>query len=310
MWRSRLSRAAIRVRNGPATRRRTSRTRRRACPRTHRASTGTATSRPLLSNNPYLLAQLSDPHVRAASDDGIAARQLSAAVNALLEFDPLPGAVLLTGDLAEHGGPVEYALVRELLEPLPMPVYVLPGNHDGRAALREAFELPGSGDEPVRYTVQCGPLRVVVCDTTVPGRDEGRLGPEALAWLDGELGVDGVTPTIVAMHQPPLFTGVPPMDAICLPPDDCAGLAEIFGRHPTVQRVVCGHVHGAMYSVLGGVGVFTAPSTYLQMELDFQADDIRLSSNPPGYALHVWAGDSLTTHVQPVAHGATQPHRR
>src|SRR5690348_11106491 len=161
MWRSRPSRAVIRVHNGPETRLRTSPTRRRACLRTHQASTGTATSRPLLSNNPYLLAQLSDPHVRAESDDGHAARALSAAVKALLEFDPLPGAVLVTGDLAEHGGPVEYALVRELLEPLSMPVYVLPGNHDGRAALREAFDVPGSGEEPFRYSVQCGPLRVV-----------------------------------------------------------------------------------------------------------------------------------------------------
>jgi Icc protein len=268
------------------------------------------TGRPALSNSPYLLAQLSDPHVRIDSDDGDAARSLAAAVKALLEVDPLPGAMLLTGDLVEHGHPDEYAHVRELLSPLPMPVHVLPGNHDDRGALRAAFGLPGSGDEPLRYSVQCGPLRIVVCDTTLPGRDEGRLGEAMLQWLDGELGVDARTPTVIAMHQPPLVTGVEPMDAICLPPEDRAGLADVLSRHPTVLRVVCGHVHRAMFSVLGGIGIFTAPSTYLQMELNFRAESIKLAKEPPGYALHLWKDGGLTTHVVPVVHAAVQPHRR
>ena len=269
------------------------------------------TGRRALSSSPFLLAQLSDPHVRVDADAGdAAARRLSAAVEALLEVDPQPGAVLVSGDLVEHGDAAEYARVRELLAPLPMPVHVLPGNHDVRGALRAAFDLPGSGEEPVRYSVQCGPVRVVVCDTTVPGHDEGRLGGAMLEWLDGELGIDGVTPTIIAMHQPPLVTGVPPMDAICLPAEDCAGLADVLSRHPTVQRVVCGHVHRAMYSVLGGVGIFTAPSTYLQMELDFHAETIKLAKEPPAFVLHLWSGGTLTTHVQPVAHAAVEPHRR
>jgi 3',5'-cyclic AMP phosphodiesterase CpdA len=228
----------------------------------------------------------------------------------VLEVDPLPGAVLLTGDLAEHGAAPEYERVRELLEPLPMPVHVLPGNHDDRVVMRSVFDVPGADAEPFRYAVQCGPLRVVVVDTTLPGRDEGRLGAAALEWLDGELGVDAVTPTVVAMHQPPLRTGVPPMDVICLPPDDCDGLASVLGRHPTVHRVVCGHVHRAIFAVLGGVGIFTAPSTYLQMELDFRATSIRLASEPAGFALHMWDGESLSTHVQPVVHGSVEPHRR
>jgi 3',5'-cyclic AMP phosphodiesterase CpdA len=192
-----------------------------------------------------------------------------------------------------------------------MPVHVLPGNHDDRGAMRAVFGLPGAGGEPVRYSERCGPLRLVVCDTTLPGRDEGRLGPEALEWLDGELGRDGVTPTVVAMHQPPLVTGVPPMDEICLPAEDRRGLADLVGRHPTVQRIVCGHVHRAVYAVLGGVGVFTAPSTFLQLELDFRAPGgLKLVTEPPGFALHLWTDGGITTHVQPVAHGVVEPRRR
>jgi 3',5'-cyclic AMP phosphodiesterase CpdA len=236
---------------------------------------------------------------------------LTAAVAAVRELDPRPTAVLVSGDLAEHGATGEYELVRELLAPLTMPVYVLPGNHDDRAAMRSVFRLPGAGGDPVRYSFRCGPLRVVVCDTTVPGRDDGRLEPDALEWLDGELGIDGVTPTVIAMHQPPLVTGVPPMDEMCLPAADRAGLADVVARHSTVQRIVAGHVHRPMYSVLGGAGVFTAPSTYLQLGLDFRSrSGIKLTTEPPGFALHLWTGEALTTHVLPVAHGSVEPHRR
>ena len=47
--------------------------------------------------------------------------------------------MLLTGDLTETGDPRAYARLRELLAPLAMDVHPIPGNHDDRDALREAF---------------------------------------------------------------------------------------------------------------------------------------------------------------------------
>src|SRR4051794_3048444 len=101
-----------------------------------------------------MLAQLSDPHVRlgAGEAESIAAlRHAVAAVNAL---DPAPDATLVSGDLADAGDPREYALVKELLEPLTMPVHVLPGNHDDVPNLQRVFG-------PVEYEVDAGPLRLV-----------------------------------------------------------------------------------------------------------------------------------------------------
>jgi len=43
--------------------------------------------------------------------------------------------VLATGDLTDSGRAEEYAHLRELLAPLPMTVYFIPGNHDERGAL-------------------------------------------------------------------------------------------------------------------------------------------------------------------------------
>ena len=62
-----------------------------------------------------ILAQLSDPHVRLPPEDEGSGAALEAAVRAVLALDPLPDAVVVTGDLADGAAPAEYERVRELL---------------------------------------------------------------------------------------------------------------------------------------------------------------------------------------------------
>src|SRR6266404_9436716 len=114
-----------------------------------------------------ILAQLSDPHIVAAGKLFRCPMQGTApdAERARLEFDtapylaravaslnalvPRPDVTVVTGDLVDHGEPDEYEQLRHLLAPLSMPVFVIPGNHDAREPLREAFRdaryLPAEG---------------------------------------------------------------------------------------------------------------------------------------------------------------------
>lgn len=251
-----------------------------------------------------LLAQISDPHIGIGSGDREPARRLEAVVAAVAALDPVPDAVVATGDLAQHGSPAEYERVRELLAPLRMPVHVLPGNHDDRDALRAAL-LPGEPPGPsgfVQYVRRVGPLRLVVCDTTVPGQDGGRICPERMDWLAGELAGDRETPTVIAMHHPPLVTGIRAMDAIGLDDPTRAELDDILWLAPNIRRVLAGHVHRAILATSGGCPVFTCPSTDVAIGLDL-ADGAELSvrDEPPAFALHLTVGGGLTTHVQPVA---------
>jgi Icc protein len=238
-----------------------------------------------------ILAQLSDPHLLVDGDDRGAARALTAAVDALLELRPAPDAVLVSGDLGERGGPEEYALARELLAPLPMPVHVIPGNHDGVAALAEAFGTPTS------YTADVGAWALVACDTTLPGRMEGSLD---LEWLERQVEAASGRPVVIAMHHPPLLTGITVLDDIGLPAAQRAALGELLARHPHVRRVVAGHVHRAAFAVLGGCGVVTAPSTNLQPRLEIGARAFDFRPEPPGFLLHVDVGGELVSHVQPL----------
>jgi 3',5'-cyclic AMP phosphodiesterase CpdA len=249
---------------------------------------------------PFVLAHVSDPHIGADWAGGDPVARFAAAVDSVRAVCPRPEAVLVTGDLSDNASDAEYGQVRDLLAPLEAPLYVAPGNHDDRRALRRNFGVPGAGSEPVQYSVDLGQLRLVVLDTTRPGEVPGSLDAERLDWLDAELAAAPELPTLVAMHHPPLLTGVPAWDELGLPVADQRALAKVIERHRQVRRLVAGHVHRVMTGDLAGRPVLTVPSTYVQTRLEFGSEDVELAAEPAGFAFHAVLDGTLVSHVQPV----------
>ena len=190
--------------------------------------------------------------------------------------------------------------MRELLAPLQAPLFVLPGNHDDRRALHRHFGVPGADGEPVQYSMDLGPLRLVVLDTTRPGEDPGALDTERLGWLAAELATAPEAPTLLAMHHPPLVTGVPVWDELGLPAADRRALGAVLERHPQVRRIVAGHVHRTITANLAGRAVLTVPSTYVQTRLNFGSQEIELAAEPAGFAMHAVLDGEVVSHLQPV----------
>jgi Icc protein len=249
-------------------------------------------------SRPFLLAQISDLHLGERPRDGVKPKRcLRAVVAALAALPDRPDAILVSGDLAEHGKPTEYRLAAEEIGRLGIPICVLPGNHDDRATMRESFGIPGEGDAPIDYTVDFGPLRLVVVDSTIPGEDRGDFGPGRLERLDAELAASP-KPAIVAMHHPPLTTAMADWDGVNLPPPERRALAAVIGRHPQVKAIVAGHLHRVTTSTLAGRPVLAAPSTYLQARPDFGAETIDLYAGPPGYAIHALQDGELSTQIE------------
>lgn len=249
--------------------------------------------------SPTLLVQLSDLHVGANEYGFDPVPHLGAVVAAVRALPNRPDAVLVSGDLTDDGAEEGYRLVCELLAGLDAPLWVLPGNHDDRGRLRSAFDLPGEGDEPVRYSVDIGDLRLVVFDSNVPGQDPGRYDTEQLRWLDAELGAEPGRPTLLALHHPPLATGIREWDEINLEDGQRPLLAEVVSRHPQVQAIVGGHLHRIAASALAGVPVLAVPSTYLQARPDYETEGVELMPHP-GFALHVLRDGELASQVQSV----------
>jgi Icc protein len=252
---------------------------------------------------PVLLAQLSDLHLGASWEGVDPQPRLEQVIEAVRALPNPVDAVVVSGDLTADGGEEDSLLARRLLDRFEVPVHVLPGNHDLRAPLRRAFELPGDGDEPIDYSVAVGELRLVILDSIVPGEDRGAFGAEQLHWLDEELSKKPERPAILAMHHPPLATGVPEWDAINLVVSEREALAEVVARHPQLRAIVGGHLHRVASSALAGCPVLSAPSTYLQAlpdfePADFEDDDAVVWTDPPGFALHVLLDGELSSQVE------------
>lgn len=249
---------------------------------------------------PFLLAQISDPHIGAQWNDADPDECLRRAVEAIQALPDRPDALLVSGDLTDNGAPEEYRRVRDLLAPLDLVPHVLPGNHDLRGPLREEFGLPGRDEEPVSYAADLGPLRLVCLDSTIPGAEGGSLDGGRVEWLEATLAEDAEKPTVVALHHPPLRTEIPTFERIGLASGSRDALADVIARHPQVMRIVAGHVHRAIVAELAGRAVVTVPSTYLQAALDFTAPKLQMCPDPPGFAIHALRDGSLATHLQRI----------
>ena len=254
-----------------------------------------------MSSRPLVVVQLSDPHIGATWADGDPVAGLAAAVASIRRLRPAPDAVVLSGDLADNMADSEYVLLLASLEGIDAPSYALPGNHDDRDSLRRHFGLPGETGTSVQYAVELGALRILMLDSTRPGADSGELDAGRIAWLEDALSADPRTPTLLAMHHPPLLTHSPGLDRLALAADGRAALADVIRQHPNVTLIVAGHVHRAISGELAGRRVLSAPSTYVGFALDFVTDQIDDVPAPPGYVVHVLRDGELTSHVHIVS---------
>jgi len=252
-----------------------------------------------------IIAQITDLHVveRGEKMGGMVDTNSMAmkAVTHLKALVPKPDVVLATGDLADHGSAGEYALLREMLDSLELPYYLIPGNHDRRAALLNAFpeHAQATASGFVQYVVDDYAARLIALDTIIEGHDEGLLCRERLAWLDETLHGAPDRPTLIFMHHPPFETGVWWMDTAGL--SGAAALREIVAHHPQVGCIVCGHIHRPIHTNWGGTRVTVSPSTGPQVHLDLVPESPpHFIMEPQACLLHVFDGQGFVTHTSYV----------
>jgi Icc protein len=250
-----------------------------------------------------IVCQVSDMHVKAGGklSYGVVdtAAHMQRCIAHILALKQRPDVVVMTGDLTDSGTPQEYALLRELIAPLPVPVYLIPGNHDDRGALRESFpdhDYLGQFSPFIQYAIEDHALRIVAIDTVVPMQDGGELCAKRLAWLARTLAAQPRRPTLLIMHHPPFATGIGHMDDIGLA--DPQALAHVVAQHPQVERVLCGHLHRPIQTRFAGTIACTAPGPAHQISLDLARDAAAtFTMEPPGYLLHAWsAATGVVTH--------------
>ncbi|EPD26883.1 metallophosphoesterase [Actinotignum schaalii] len=229
------------------------------------------------------ILHLSDTHLRAEraphygkiDTSGL----LEAAVATAGKLAPCH-AIVVSGDISDDGTPESYTFAAHTLAPLAQrwdaPVIWACGNHDLRAAMREALDLPGAPLDPIfsitDITVGKARWRFVAADSSVPGRGFGYLGDQIHRIEDAVTDVDGAhtvggAPTageaplhsVLVLHHPPLAAPTVLHGALRLM--DAPRLAQGLQSWEVAPAVVlAGHYHLAGRGRAAGVPVVVGPA--------------------------------------------------
>ena len=243
-----------------------------------------------------IFAQISDLHI----DD--TEHSVSRATRVLQHLNGLPGrldAILVTGDIADHGHVEEYRQAAKILSS-PYPVLHCPGNHDVRANYRVGLNDETPSDAPINRVHRLPGATFAMCDSSIPGEDGGVLTADTLAWLDDNLrDTPDDTPAFVCFHHPPAAMHQPYLDSMLLTGQD--RLAEVIARHPRVVAILCGHAHTAAATVFAGLPLLVAPGVVSTLVMPWEGDAIVDRTQPPGIAYHILDDNRrLTTHYRVV----------
>lgn len=253
------------------------------------------------------IAQITDLHITSDKDlrnKKRNERRLRAVLASIQALQPRPAAIIASGDLVDHGEPEEYAELQALLRSVDIPIHMGLGNHDRRAAFRAAYpQTPVDEHGFVQYVVDIGGLRVIMLDTLDEGSGDGAFCEDRARWLEHALDQAPDAPTVIALHHPPILSGIQWMDPR---PDDpwVLRLTQALRGRSQVLTAVCGHTHRAFHGLLAGHLFAAAPATSIQLTLNLTPVDLRipdgreiLVEEPPGYALLMWEQGRLTTHT-------------
>src|SRR6266508_4101018 len=221
---------------------------------------------------PVLLAHVSDTHVDGTQR---AANRVEAVVAYLQRLARPVDAVLVTGDLTDHGTVAEYEELAVLLGE------------------------PASG-APINQVYRGGGAVFALCDSSIPGRNEGMLADETIEWLvDVLAGTEPQEPVFVGFHHPPVRLHSPFLDELRQYGEH--RLAEVVARYPQVVAVLCGHAHTAAATTFAGRPLLVAPGVASTLTFPWEPEEGRDRAAPVAIAFHVLDEERrLTTHYRVV----------
>jgi Icc protein len=176
------------------------------------------------------------------------------------------------------------------------------GNHDRRAEFRAAFPDAPDAAGYLQYAIDTPALRILMLDTLDEGRHGGAFCETRAAWLADRLAEAPATPTVIALHHPPIDTGIEWMMTDPAEPW-VARLRAALAGHGQIVALISGHIHRPALGMFEGVPTAVAPATAYPLALTLEPMDLDHPDNrplvtdgPPAYALHRWKDGRFITH--------------
>ncbi len=190
---------------------------------------------------------------------------------------------VFTGDLADRGDIDSYRVLREILQDLTLPYYLMAGNHDRRAAIPEVFtQFKPDPFGFLQYALDTPEGVFLFLDTVFEGKHSGLYCKDRQQWLGDQLSANTGRPIYLFTHHPPFDIFLPSLDRMKLEnPDQFLQTLETAN----VRHLFFGHVHRALSGSWHGIPFSALPSTAHQIATDFETTSpMPYSHGPPAYA--------------------------
>lgn len=241
------------------------------------------------------LIQFTDTHIFATKGetfDGVdTAGSFKDIIEHAIKHNWPPDAVLITGDLVHEPVAAAYGNLLQILEPVRLPTFCLPGNHDAPDIMQHVLDTDHVGTDKI---ILFDHWTVFMLDTFLPDTHAGYLHREELEMLDQQLERYSSRHALVCLHHPPVPIGSRWMDEMSL--DNPADFFAVQDRHPHVRGVIWGHIHQEFSDQRNGVMPMATPSTCVQFRP--QTDYYSKDTKKPGYRyLKLYNSGKIETNV-------------
>jgi len=250
------------------------------------------------SPSSFLVLQITDTHLFADEEAVMAGMQTVKAFRTVMEqvaqLPQRPDLVLLTGDLSQDETVGSYQRLRDAINALGIPAYVIPGNHDVPAVMNPILQ---NGQFVTARSLQKHNWNLILLDSVIAGETAGRLAESELAFLDEQLSAYPEFPALVTLHHPPCLINSTWMDNIGLL--NAEEFFAVLDRHPQVKLVIFGHIHQEFEGERNGVRYLGSPSACVQFKP--RTENFTLDQTLPGFRLlTLHPGGSFDTTIERV----------
>ncbi len=200
--------------------------------------------------------------------------------------------LLLTGDLSGDGKAESYENLQNLLLPLEIPIYWIPGNHDSTSVMEEVFNLHLISR---RKCFERGGWNFILLN--LRNYKYGHLSTDSLDWLDTQLRTIANNPTLISLHHHPIPVNSDWLDANSL--QNSEELFAVLDKYSQVKIVLFGHIHQEFQYQRHNVGYLGTPSTCIQFQP--QSPTFAIEEKSPGFRiLKLYSDSTWETWVERV----------
>ena len=244
-----------------------------------------------------IVLQISDTHIaahgRLVSDKLDTASAFESLVKRIIQIRSEIGkvdAIIASGDISDDGTANSYEIFKNIIEKLDIPTFVIPGNHDSRSRLRDAFSVDGYLPKvgKLNWHVPLADFHLIGLDSLVEGMPGGEVDTSTLAFLSDKFEALDSAPVLLALHHPPFKSGIKFMDEIGL--QGVRHFHNVLKSYNGEVRLICGHIHNLMVMNVAGHVALSAPAPTSSFSYNLQDNALKgFMRIEDGFLLHRWS---------------------